>query len=324
VRRRTFTLQVGSTLVMPSATIAQLRGKPFTVGGLGASSPESSAAVVAAFHKAMRELGYVEGSNIRYEYRWAYGIMDRLPGFAAELAALPVDVIVAGNNPSIAAAQRATSTIPIVMIAVDPVRNGFVKSLTRPEGNITGLTNDPGQQMQGKILALVKEILPHASIVGVLAQHGLGYDRSAVESAASSLDLRLDLNDSIRTPDEVEAAFNAMVRRRVDAYFMIGGPVLFAQRKRIGELALAHRLPGVHWVRDWVDAGGLLSYGTKLEDLYVRAATYIDKIAKGAKPAELPVELPSRFHLVVNRRTARSLGLTIPQSVLLRADDVVD
>lgn len=308
----------------PFAARAQPRARPFRIGVLGLTTPESSAAVTTAFNRAMLELGHVEGSDIVYEYRWARGVIDRLPGLAAELAAVPVDLIVAGNNVAITAAQRATRTIPIVMVlAVDPVRNGFVQSLVRPGGNITGLTNDVGQPMHGKMLGLLKEMLPRLASVGVFAQQSIGYDRSSVEAAAQQLGVRLEIDDSIRSGDEVEGAFTAMVRRRVDAYLMIGGGVLFAQRQRIGEMALAHRLPGIHFQRDWVDAGGLVSYGTLLPDLYVRAATYIDKIIKGAKPADLPVELPSRFYLVINTKTAKALGLTIPPSMLLRADDVV-
>ena len=323
VRRRAFALRLGGALAMPWVAVAQNR-RPFRIGILGVSSPESAAATNAAFQKALRDLGHVEGGSISYEYRWAHGAMDRLPGFAAELAALPVDIIVASTNPAIVAAQRATSTIPIVMVlGTEPVRNGFVQSLKRPGGNITGLTNDVGQEMHGKMLEILKEILPRAPRVGVLAQQGIGFDRAALEAAASGLQLRTDLNE-VRSVEEVEAAFKAMVERRVDAYYVIGGPVLSTQRRRLGELGLAHRLPGMHWARDYVDAGGLASYGTRLEDRYLLAATYIDRIIKGASPAELPVELPSRFYLVVNRRTARAIGLPIPPAVLSRADDVID
>ena len=325
MKRRGFAARLGGGLLMPFAAMAQPRRRPFRIGILGATTPESSIVVTTAFKKAMQELGHVEGSGVVYDYRWAHGAMDRLPALAAELAALPVDVIVAGNNQTIAAAQRATSTIPIVMVlAIDPVGNRFVQSLKRPGGNITGLTNEVGQEMHGKMLGLLKEILPRASAVGVLAHHGVGYDRPALEAAASGLGLRIEVNDAVRTPDEVETAFNAMVGRRVDAYYMIGGPVLFAQRRRLGELALAHRLPGIHWSRDYVDAGGFVSYGTLLAERYVGAAAYIDRILRGASPAELPVELPSRFYLVINRRTAKALGVTIPQGVLARADEVIE
>ena len=325
MKRRTFTVRLGGGLAMPWTAVAQQRRRPFRVGILGLTTPESSAAVIASFHKAMRELGYVEGGNVAYEYRWAQGATDRLPGLAADLAALPVDVILAGNNQVIAAAQRATSTIPIVMaLAIDPVRNGFVQSLNRPGGNITGVTNDVGQEMHGKMLALLKEIVPRAASVGVLVQHGVGYDRLSLDASASGLNLGIHVDDGVRDPDDVEAAFNGMVRRRIDAYYMIGGGTYFARRQRIGELALANRLPGIHYARGYVDAGALASYGPHIEERHVRAAAYIDRILKGAAPAELPVELPSRFYFVINRRTAKALGLAIPQGVLARADEVIE
>lgn len=250
---------------------------------------------------------------------------DRLPDLAAELVRLPVDVLVAGSKLEIAAAKQATSVIPIVtVIAADPVRNGFIQSFARPGGNVTGLTNDPGQAVHGKLLELLKEMLPRISTVGVLVQQGVGYERAAVEVAASRLGLRLYINDTVRASDEVEDAFAALVRERVDAYYMVGGPVLFVRRQRIAELALANRLPGVHWAREWVDAGGLVSYGTSVADVFRRVATYVDRILKGAKPGELAVEQPSRFYLVINGKTAKALGITIPPGVLLRADDVIE
>ena len=307
------------------AAHAQQPGRRFRIGVLAVGTPEGTMAVTNALEQAMRELGYVDGANIAYEYRWARGVLDRLPGFAAELVQLPVDLIVAGTNPAIAAAKQASSTIPIVMvIAADPIRQGFIQSLARPGGNITGLTVDTGQEMQGKMLQLLKEIVPGLSAVGVLAQQGVGYDPNALAAAARQLGLRLEVSNQLRTFDDVEGVFAAMKRNRVDAYFMIGGAVLFSQRQQIIDLAQAHRLPGIHYARDWAVAGGLVSYGTNLPDLYRRAAVYIGKIVKGARPAELPVEQPTRFDLVINLKTAKALGLTVPQTLLLRADEVVE
>jgi putative ABC transport system substrate-binding protein len=304
--------------------IAQQPAKRFRIGILGVGTPEGTVAVTQAFEQAMRELGYVDGGNIAYEYRWARGVADRLPALAAELVHIRVDLIVVGTNAAIAAAKQATSTIPIVMvIAVDPVRQGFIESHARPGGNITGQSADTGQEMQGKMLQLLKEIVPALSAVGVLAQKGVGYDPAALAAAARLLGLRLEVSDQLRTFDELEAAFAAMKVKRIDAYYMLGGAVLFSLRQRIMELALLHRLPGIHPGREWVEVGGLIGYGANLPDLYRRAAVYVGKILKGAMPAELAVEQPARFDLAINLKTARTLGLTIPQSLLLRADDVI-
>ena len=325
MNRRQVSLAVGLlSFAAPLAAHGQQLARRFRIGGIGAGMPEGSAVHIDAFMQAMRELGHVEGGNIVYEWRWARGVPDRLPGVAAELVQLPVDVILAGTNQGIAAAKLATSTIPIVMVlGVDPVRNGFVRSLARPGGNITGLTNDPGQEMMGKMLELFKEVVPKVSSVGVIAQQGLGYDRAALEAAARQLGLRLDLGDEIRTNDDIEGAFAALKRRGVDAYYMLGGPILYTRRQQVAELALAHRLPGMHFAPAWAEAGGLVSYGASVTDLYRQAAVYVDKILRGAKPADLPVQQPTRFHLAINLKTAKALGLTIPQSVMLRANEVI-
>ena len=323
-RRTVIAGMAGLGLSAGLAAHGQQPARRFRIGGIGVGMPEGSAVHLDAFTQAMRELGHVEGGNIVYEWRWALGVPDRLPGLAAELVRLPADVILAGTNQGIAAAKQATSTIPIVMVlGVDPVRNGFVQSLARPGGNITGLTNDPGQEVMGKMLELFKEVVPKLSSVGVIAQQGLGYDRPALEAAARQLGLRLDLGDEIRTNDDIEGAFAALKRKGVDAYYMLGGPILYTRRQQVAELALAHRLPGMHFAPAWAQAGGLVSYGASVPDLYRRAAVYVDKILKGAKPAELAVQLPVRFDLVINLKTAKALGLTISQSMLMRADEVI-
>jgi putative ABC transport system substrate-binding protein len=324
IDRRIFINGTAALSLFPFAAHAQQPSKQFRIGVLGVGTPEGTVAVTQAFEQAMRELGYVHGGTIVYEYRWARGVADRLPALAAELVQRPVDLIVVGTNAAIAAAKQATSAIPIVMvISVDPVRQGFIQSLTRPGGNVTGLASEAGQELQGKMLQLLKEIVPGLSAVGVLAQKGVGWDPDALASAARQLGLRLEVSDQLRAIDEVESAFAAMKVKRIDAYFMIGGAVLFSLRQQIMALALAHGLPGIHYGRDWVEAGGLLSYGTSLPDLYRRAAVYVDKVLKGARPAELAVEQPTRFDLTVNLKTARLLGLTVPQSLLLRADGVI-
>jgi putative ABC transport system substrate-binding protein len=267
----------------PLAAHAQ-QPKCFRIGGLGVLTPEGSVPTWYALKEALHELGYVEGRNVVFEERWARGVPDRLPGLAAELVQVPVDVIVVGTNQAIAAAKQATSTTPIVMVlAIDPVRHVFVQSLARPGGNITGLTNDPGQEVHGKMLQLFKEIVPKLTVVGVVVQQGIGYDRAALEAAARQLGLRLDLGDEIRTSDDIADAFAALKRKGVHGYYMIGGPVLFTRRQQVAELALAHRLPGMHFPRDWVEAGCLVSYGASLPDLYRRAAVYVDKILKGGE-----------------------------------------
>ena len=324
IDRRIFVNGTAALALVPFAAHTQQPSKQFRIGVLGVGTPEGTIAVTQAFEQALRELGYVGGANMAYEYRWARGVVDRLPALAAELVQLPVDLIVVGTNAAIAAAKEATSTIPIVMvIAADPIRQGFIQSLARPGGNVTGQSADTGQEMQAKTLQLLKETVPGLSSVAVLAQKGVGYDPAALAAAARQLGLRLEVSDQLSAFDEVESAFAAMKLKRIDAYFMLGGAVLFSLRHRIMELALVHRLPGIHPGREWVEAGGLIGYGANLPDLYRRAAVYIDKILKGAKPADLAVEQPARFDLVFNLKTARELGVTIPQSLLLRADSVI-
>ena len=203
------------------------------------------------------------------------------------------------------------------------VHGGFIQSFARPGGNITGLASVPGDEHQGKLLQLLKEIVPGLYFVGVFAQSGIGFDPTALAPVARQLGLRLEVNDQLQRIGEIEDAFAMMRRKQIDAYLMIGGAVLFPFRQRIMELALLHRLPGIHFGRDWVEAGGLIGYGISLPDFYRRAAVYVGKILKGARPAELAVEQPARFELTINLKTARALGLTIPQSLLLRADSVI-
>jgi len=232
-------------------------------------------------------------------------------------------VIFVGANPGIAAAKRATESIPIVMgNAVDPVGNGFVASLARPGGNITGLSFDASQDILGKDVATLKEVVPKLSRVGVLRQVESGTSFAALDVAARQLNVTLEVVD-VRSPDDFEGAFATMIGRRAGALIVVGGPLTYMRRQQIADLALKHRLPGIHALKEYAQAGLLISYGPNLPDLWRRAATYVDKILKGAKPADLPVEQPTKFELVINLKAAKALGLTIPPSLLGRADEVI-
>jgi len=258
-----------------------------------------------------------------FERRYADGRLERLPDLAAELVRLRVDVIVTGTNIHVAAAQRATATIPIVMVAAeDPVGAGFIASLARPGGNITGLSSDASREIQAKNLALLKEIAPRLSRVGLLGQVLSQDGFAALEAAARQLNVTLEVVD-IRSPDDFEGAFAAMVGKQVGAVIVGGGPLTYMRRQQIADLALKHRLPAIQVLNEFAQAGLLMSYGPNLPDMYRRAARYVDKILRGAMPADLPVEQPTKFELVINLRTAKALGLTIPQSLLLRADEVI-
>jgi putative tryptophan/tyrosine transport system substrate-binding protein len=281
-----------------------------------------------AFRTGLRELGYVEGQNIVIEYRGAEGKIERLRGLATELTRLKVDLIMAVATPAARAAQQATSAIPIVATAMgDPVRDGLVASLARPGGNVTG-TTFLGPELVPKRLELLKQALPRVSRVAGLWHPGAfseGTMRDMLketEAAARTLGVQLQLV-AVRGPDEFDRAFSTMISERAEALLVFPSTMLFAEGKRIVDLAAKHRLPSMFNAREFVDLGGLIAYGASLSDLNRRAATYVDKILKGAKPADLPVEQPTKFELVVNLKTAKALGLTIPQSLVLRADEVI-
>ena len=264
--------------------------------------------------------------NLVVERRFAMGRLDRLQDLAAELVRLGLDVIVTGGNPTIAAVRQATSTIPVVMgTSREPVASGFVASLGRPGGNITGLTGDPSADIQGKRLELLMQVAPNARRVAALwnpVPPGAQTAREAIEDASRKLGISLHVVP-IRSRDELEAAFMTIVQQRSDALLVVPDPLTFTARGRVVDLAARHRLPAVYHAREIVEIGGLMSYGASLTDQFRRAAGYVDRILKGAKPAELPVEQPTKFELVVNLQTARTLGLTIPQAVLARADAVI-
>ena len=278
-----------------------------------------------AFQQGLRELGYVEGQTIAIEYRWAQGRLDRLQDLAAELVRLPVAVIVTGGPTATRVAKDATSTIPIVMaFDADPVGVGFIASLARPGGNITGLSHLT-RELSAKRLALLKEAVPQVSRVAVLwnpAEIGAELALRETEEAARALALQVHAL-AVRGPDDFEGAFQAATRERAEALTVLSDPVTFIHRTRLVELAAQHRLPAVYWERSFVEAGGLMSYAANNRDMNRRAAYFVDKILKGAKPAELPVEQPMQFELVLNLKTAKALGITMPPSLLLLADEVI-
>ena len=294
--------------------------------GFQFDSPLSAvAARVEGFHQGLRELGYVEGKNIIIEWRSAEGKPERRNEIAADWARLKVDIIVTGGPTSTSAAKEATTTIPIVMaFDNDPVGNGFVASLARPGGNITGLaTLSP--ELSGKRLELLKEILPKLSRVAVLRTSttpGTAQELKEAELAAGAFGAKLQYLN-VLDPKDIETAFRAAGKGRADAVLVLTSGVFNSQRKQIVELAVKNRLPAIYNAAEWVEGGGLMSYGVSVTDLYRRAATYVDKILKGAKPADLPVQQPTKFELVINLKTAKQIGVTIPPNVLARADKVI-
>jgi putative ABC transport system substrate-binding protein len=279
-----------------------------------------------AFRQGLRELGYVEGQNISVEYRWADWKPDRIPALAEELVRLKVDVIVsAGGGPTSRAVGKAVKTIPVVfLMGGDPVGTGLVASLARPGGNLTGVSLLTSE-LNAKRLELLKQAVPGVSRVAVLVNPTsptAGAVLKELESAAQTLKVKLQVLEA-RDPQAIDGAFAAMKRERAGALLVANDPMFFAQRERIVGLAAKSRLPGIFEWREFAEAGGLLSYGTNVADMYRRLASYVDKILKGVKPADLPVEQPTRFELVINAKTAKALGLTIPPSFVFRADHVI-
>ena len=326
--RRAFLAGAVGVLVAPGAVEAQSVAKVYRIGLLGGSSPTSPEAshVWAAFFQGLRERGYVEGQNVVIEGRWYGDHLDRLAVLAAELVRLQVDVIVAGAAPAPEAAKRATSTIPIVVPNhADPVASGLVASLARPGGNVTGFSLVL-RELLGKQLELIKEIVPGLTRVAALgnpAMVGHEADVREFELAARALKLRPHVVGA-RDPSAFVDAFSAATKERAGALLVLrGGSMFFAHRARLAELAARSRLPAVYLLREYVEAGGLIAYGPDIRDSFRRAAGYVDRILKGAKPADLPVEQPTKFDLFLNLRTARALRLTIPPTVLARADEVI-
>jgi putative tryptophan/tyrosine transport system substrate-binding protein len=308
------------------AVQAQQQKKLPRIGLLTTGFPDSLPHLIDAFKQGLRDHGYVEGQNVLLELRYAEAQAERLPILAAELVHLKVDVIVAIPNPAIDALKQATQTIPIVMpIGSDPVGVGFVASLARPGGNITGLSAY-SPELNGKRLEIFKETIPKLSQVALLTSpnvRGNTIDLKDTELAARSLQLRTQ-SLNVGSSSDLAAVFKSMIKERSDAFIVFPGqPTLFANRKQVVELAAKNRLPAIYPLADYVDLGGLISYGINNRDMFRRAATYVDRILKGAKPAELPVEQAAKFELVINLTTARQINLTIPASVLARADRVI-
>jgi putative tryptophan/tyrosine transport system substrate-binding protein len=321
MNRRTFIGACGgSLLIARSEAEAQSAAKTYRVGFLSYATPAQSALLLREFTEGLRELGYIDGRNIVIELHFGDGTFNRLSELADGVVRSRVDVIVTGSNPIATAAKRATTTIPIIMVGtLDPVGIGLVASLSRPGGNVTGLCVDASAEMSSKMLGLLAEIVPALSRVGVLRQ--FGYADPLLEAAARKLDVELHAVD-VRTFDELESAFAEMRRKRVGA-MIVRGSLFYVRRQQVAELALKHHLPAIHALKEYAQAGLLMTYGANLADLYRRAAAYVDRIAKGARPSDLPVEQPTKFDLVINLNTAKVLGLTIPQSLLLRADEVI-
>jgi putative ABC transport system substrate-binding protein len=326
MRKKITVLTFGVVLfALCSSAEAQQPKKVSRVGYLAGPSRSSMSARTEAFRQGLRELGYIEGKNIVMEYRYAEGKLDRVPALATELVHLKVDVIVTAAATPTRAAKGATVTIPIVMTNDnDPVGKGFVASLARPGGNITGIaTLSP--ELNGKRLELLKEIVPKVSrvaAIGTSTNPGNARSLEETELAAGPFGVRVQYLDIISAND-IETAFRRASKGRAEAVLALGGPLLADQRAQLTDLATKSRLPAIYWRSDIVEAGGLMSYGVYLPDLDRRATTYVDKILKGAKPAELPIEQPTKFELFFNLKSARQIGLTIPPNVLARADRVI-
>ena len=317
------------TLVVVALSLAAHAQSPARVariGYLGSSSPSLEAQWIDAFRQRLRELSYVEGRSITLEYRWADGRDERLPGLATELVNAKVDIIVTTGTPSAFAAKRATTTIPIVMASAgDPVRSGLIASLARPGANLTGVTV-LGPELEGKRLGYLKQAIPGISRVAVIwnpANPAIRFYLQAAQDVARTSQLTLEPVTEIRRVEDFESALATITRARPDALIVLADRFLLAHRRRIVDFAVTRRLPGMYAYPEYVDAGGLMSYAPDNAALFRDAASYVDKILRGAKPGDLPVQEPSKFELAINLKTARALGLTLSQSLLLQADRVV-
>jgi len=330
MQRRYFITLLGGAATLPVAARAQQPGgRVYRVGYLAGGSQQTQFHSIKALEDGLRSLGYRVGQNVVIEYRFADGEVQRIPALVADLVRLGVDVIVSGNSLTTAAAMKATSTIPIVMTtSSDPVSAGFVASLARPGGNVTGFSLDGGNEgeMQAKRLGLLKEALPNLTRVGILWNPDGALDPARLESmraVTQPLGLKLVAVEA-RGLDALEKAFATMVQEQMQAFIVVSDTVLFNYRQQIGVMALKNRLPSTSSLKEFAEAGLLLSYGPEFETLYRGAAVFIDKIFKGSKAADLPVELPTKFELVINLKTAKAIGIEVPASLLLRADRVIE
>ena len=326
MNRRAFVTGLGAVLAVPLAAEAQRAGKMWRIGLLDYASDPASSSRWTALRDRLRELGYVEGQNVAFESRWSDAQKDRLPGLARELVNAKVDIIVTAGSESAAAAKRATGSVPIVMATGgDVVGSGIVASLARPGGNVTGvisLTSELG----GKRLELLQQLIPRVSRVAILRDpdnRGTRAFVSDAERAAKSLGINLQVV-SVHGHKDLDGAFLAMKRAHIDAVMFAENTAFIAYRQDVGDLAVMHRLPMMAPAKEYAVAGVLVSYGTDYLDLFHRAAAYVDKIFKGSKPGDMPIEQPTKFELTINLKTAKALGLTLPPSLLLRADQVIE
>jgi putative ABC transport system substrate-binding protein len=325
INRRNFVgVIAGGLAVTQSRAEAQPAAKVRRIGFLLGASGPSVASLFHALRDGLHDLGHIEGRDIVFVERYGGGRMEQLPVLAAELVRLNVDLIVTGTNFHVAAVQRATKTIPVVMVFVaDPVGSGFIASLARPGGNITGLSADAGPELWAKYLAMLREVVPKLSRVGVLGQVASKVGFSELQRNAQNQNIELEVADLQRVED-FDAAFKTLIDKRIDALFLVVGPLTYLLRKEIADAALKHRLPSMTNATQFSEAGLLMSYGPNLDDLYRRAAIYVDKILRGAVPADIPVEQPTKFDLVINLKTAKAIEIDVPLQLQQLANDVIE
>ena len=326
MHRRTAILVVGSLLLAsPFASRAQKLSKVWRIGFLSGGAAPASGAPPAALRQSLEELGYIDGKNVAFSGRWADANRERLPGYASELVGLGVDLLITMGAPAAEAAKKATSTIPIVFVAPgDAADTGLVTSLARPGGNITGIS-DPATELSAKRLELLKEAVPNATRVAVIwdvTDRAMTLRYGEVERAARVLHLTVQ-PFGVRQTDDIDAALSTMTRERPDVVFLVSNALTNINRKRILDFVATQRIPAMYEFGFYVQDGGLMSYGPNFDEMWHRAAIYVDRIFKGAKPGELAVEQPTRYYLLVNLKTAKALDLAIPQSLLMRADEVI-
>ncbi len=326
IARREFLIGLGAALAWALPARAQLPRTMYRVGFLGNSTAALEADLIEPFRQGLRDLGYEEGRNITIEYRWAEGKYERLPALIAELVALNLDVMVTAGTPATLAVKKAAISVPLVMAAIgDPVGISVVASLARPAGNITGLSA-MAPDLEGKRLQLLGEVVPKLSHVAVIWNPLNEFQEISIRqlnAAAATLQIKVQ-PVAVRVAEDLDAAFATLVRDKPKALIILADRIFLHNRARLIDFATRNRLPGVYAYRELVEAGGLMSYGPSYEDMHRRAATYVDKILKGAKPADLPIEQPTKFNLVINRKAAEALGLTIPPSILVRADEMIE
>ena len=320
--RRAFIAGTVTLVAAPFAVEAQPVGRVYRIGFISNASPTANTTFVDSFRRGLADLGWAERQNIHIEYRWAEGDLGRHSRLAAELVALKVDVIVLAGTAAARAAVKATRAIPVVAAVIgDPVPSGLVRSLAKPGGNLTGLAWQ-ASDLVTKQLQLLQETVPRATRVGALGHAATPEVRRAAEGAARSLGVQVHMIE-IEGPADIPGVFETMQRRGAEALIVLPSPMFYAERRRLAALAARNRLPAIYEVKEFVDEGGLMSYGPSFLEMYRRAAVYVDKILKGATPGDLPMEQPTKFECVINLKTAKALGLTIPPSVLARADEVI-